>query len=501
MYTEQAYISFLLQGGEYMQINLSGTGEKSINRGFYFICFGAFFVMLSLATHLPAYPHMLSEFQLGAGYAVWMQLGLALGLTGFQPLLGWLGDSVGLKKVILIGAVSMIIGSLLVAFSPVFWVLVIGLFFKGIAGAAVAPAGVAYAGKFMIGDQRGKALGTFMAFCTIGALFGPLISGAFVDTLGWSSSFLLTALLGGLAFMLFLGVPVVTIENRKKLDYLGVLFVLIVLVGLLTVPTFINNYGFSSGVWLPSFAVFVVGLLVLIIVEKRQKAPLLDINYVAKRSFWVPTLIAVLIFIGFSGVMYLLTFFVQNVQGKPATTVGLLQMAIFLGSSGAAFLSGRIIKRFPARFMLGAGILLFAAGIVMLTMVTIETSFLYLFISMSLVGVGSGFNTPIIKAIIVSHATSDRINVVTFTNTVIENIAQRLGASFALVAFALFAASGDEVSALSNTSWIFIGLTAVSLLFLVLIPNKIKGIHDIPDAKTSQVKTKPYDQGGETKSS
>src|SRR5699024_9296733 len=112
-------------------------------------------------------------------------------------------------------------------------------------------------------------------------------------------------------------------------------FVIILLLGLLTVPTFINTFGFSSGMWLPSFGVFVLALILLIVVEKRQKQPLIDIQHVANRTFWVPTLIAVLVFLGYSGVMYLLTFFVQSVQGKSATTVGVLQIVIF-GEIGGA---------------------------------------------------------------------------------------------------------------------------------------------------------------------
>lgn len=100
--------------------------EKKLNRGFYFICIGGFFVMLSLATHLPAYPHMLEHFSLNAGHAVWMQLGLAVGLTGFQPLLGWVGDSFGIKLVLLLGGLFMILGSLLVALAGTFWILILG---------------------------------------------------------------------------------------------------------------------------------------------------------------------------------------------------------------------------------------------------------------------------------------------------------------------------------------------------------------------------------------
>lgn len=458
-------------------MNESMLNERTTSRGFYFICFGAFFIMLSLATHLPAYPHMLAEFDLGPGYAVWMQLGLAIGLTGFQPLLGWIGDSFGLKIVILIGGIFMIIGSLLVAFSFSFWVLVLGLFFKGISGAAIAPSGIAYAGKFMTGSARGKAIGTFMAFSTIGALFGPVISGSIVDLVSWQSSFLFTAVLGGVAIAFFMFVPHVKAASRRKLDVFGLVFVLALLLGLLTVPTFINSYGFSSGMWIPSFAVFLVALVLLVIVEKRQKEPLLDMEYVKNRSFWVPTTIAIFIFLGYSGVMYLLTFFVQSVQGKPATVVGFLQMAIFLGTSIAAYVSGRILKNYSARVIIGTGIMLFSVGIVMLNFVNLETGFIYLFIAMSFIGVGSGFQTPAIKAIVVSKAATERMNVITFTNTVIENLAQRLGASFALVAFGIFSANGDNVQAMSSTSLVIIGFIVIALLFLPLIPRYIPGIH------------------------
>ncbi|ARD46916.1 MFS transporter [Sporosarcina sp. P33] len=451
--------------------------DQSITRGFLFISFGAFFIMFSLATHLPAYPHMIAEFNLAPGYAVWMQLGLAVGLTGFQPLLGWIGDSFGIKIVLMIGGVFMIIGSLLVAFSFSFWVLVLGLFFKGISGAAIAPSGFAYAGKYMVGTQRGKAMGTFAAFITIGSVFGPVLSGMIVDAVNWQASFLFTALLGGVGIALFTFVPHVKVQARQKLDVLGLIFVLLLLVSLLTIPTFINSYGIESGMWIPSLLVFAAALLILVFVEKKQKAPLLDMEYVVNRNFWAPTMIAVFIFLGYTGVMYLLTFFVQNVQGKAATTVGFLQMAVFLGTSAAAYVSGRIIKKLSARLVIGFGILIFASGIIMLNFVTLTTSFAYLFISMSFVGIGVGFQTPVVKGLIVSKASVERMNVVTFTNTVIENLAQRMGASFALVAFSIFSASGNNVAAVVNTSWVIIGFIIIALLLLPLIPRAIPGIH------------------------
>ncbi|WP_106498361.1 MFS transporter [Lentibacillus sp. Marseille-P4043] len=471
-----------------MEEKLPGE-RKSLSKEFYFLCIGTFFVMFSLATHLPAYPHILEEFGLNAGYAVWMQLGLALGLTGFQPLLGWLGDERGLKVTLLIGATCMILGSLLAAIQISYWLLIVGLFLQGMAGAATAPAGVSYAGKFYVGELRGKALGAFYAFSVLGALFGPFVSGIVVDSMGWAFTFVLTGIFGVVAFLLFLfGVPAVKSKKRGSLDLSGIILTLIVLGGLLTIPTFINNYGFSSGAWLPSLAVFAIALLVLIVVEKKKKDPLLDINYTKHRNFWVPTLTIVLVGIGYSGVMYLLTFFVQGAQGKSATVVGILQMLIFLGSAGGALLSGKIIKRFTARVMTGVGLGLFLIGLVLLAMTNIDTSSVYIGFSLLLVGFGMSFTQPIMKAVIVSTAKSDRINVITFTNTVIENTAQRIGASFSLVAVALFASIGDKASALSNTTLIYAGFALIAFFLLGLIPNKIEGIHNVSGTPTNNLK-------------
>src|SRR5699024_6339502 len=139
------------------------------------------------------------------------------------------------------------------------------------------------------------------------------------------------------------------------------------------------------------------------------------------------------------------------------------------------------LKSLSARLVMGTAIGVFSIGIIMLSFVHLETSFAYLFIAMSCIGIGAGIKTPVIKALIVSQAPQARINVVAFTNSVIENIAQRLGASFALVAFTLFSASVNNGLAMSIPAWIIMGFLIIALLFLALIPRKIDGVHDSVD--------------------
>lgn len=456
--------------------------EKSVRKAFHFLCLGILLVVFAEATHIPAYPKMLENFGLGAGYSVYMQLGFALGLTGFQPLMGWMSDSFGQKIVILFGAVCMATGSLLIATAPAFWVLVAGLFLKGFSGAAVIPAGVSFVGRYFTGEQRGKTMGLYGFYTVIGGLAGPLLSGIFVDRFGWSSIFLVCTAFGVISFLLFAyGVPNVKGEKSEHFDFGGVILVFFILGGLLTVPTFINNYGISSWMWVPAFVVSVISFALLLVVEKRQKKPLLDIDYAKTRNFWVPSVIAVIMYMSFSSVMYLLTFFVQSVQGKPSTVVGLLQLPLFLTMALANLLSGRLMGKLSARTLIGTSISLLVIGIGMLTGAKIDTSFFYLFLSMSLIGTAIGTVGPVVKSVIVAKANEARLGVVSFTYITIENVASRVGASFALVTFALFAAGGNSVGALSTTALLLTVFTAAAFLFLILIPKKAAGIQEGTD--------------------
>ncbi|AZU62647.1 MFS transporter [Neobacillus mesonae] len=461
--------------------------EKVIRKSFHILCLGILLVVFAEATHIPAYPKMLEHFQLGAGYSVYMQLGFALGLTGFQPLMGWLSDSFGQKIVIFIGAVLLAIGSLFIALAPTFWVLVLGLFLKGFSGAAVIPAGVAFVGKYFSKEQQGKMMGIYGFYTVIGGLAGPIVSGILIDRFGWNAIFFLCSMLGVIAISLFaFGVPHAKGVKSTSFDFLGVLFVFLLLGGLLTVPTFINHYGVDSWMWAPAFAVSVVSFLFLLVVEKRHKKPLLDIQYAKTRTFWVPSAIAVILYMSFSSVMYVLTFFVQSVQGKPSTIVGLLQFPLFLTMALANIISGRLMATFTTRRLIGVSIGLLVAGVGMLSMARIDTSFLYLFIAMSFIGTSIGTVGPVVKSVIVSKAAPSRLGVISFTYITIENVASRVGASFALVTFAIFTAGGNAAGALSSTAILLTVFTAVSFLFLLLLP---KNHREQPSALTEETET------------
>lgn len=453
--------------------------ERNIRTDFHLLCIGVSFIVLIMATGLPAYPKILATFDLSTGYAVWIQLGFALGLTGFQPLLGWLSDVYSQKAVVLFGAALMAVGSTLTAITPFFWLLIVGMFAKGVAGAAIVPAGFAYVGKFFEEEQRGKALSTFGVYSAVGAAIGPFLSGALVDTMGWEANFWFCALLSLLSLFIFIfGVPNIQGTKEKSFDVMGVGLMFLIMASLLTIPTFINNYGLSSGIWLPSVIVFALAFLLLIIAEKKQEKPMFDMEYAAARTFWVPAVIVVFLFLTYSGVMYLMTFFLQDVQGKSSTAVGLLQLIIFTATALGTYVSGKLIVKFSARLMLGLSIAFVLIGAGMLALATMETSYLYLSISMIFIGSGIGLAGPTTRAIVLSNVQPSRVGVITFTFNSIENVVQRTGASFAIMIFALFAAGGGGVQALAKTAIFFSVCCIAASLFILFIPKKVTGFKE-----------------------
>ncbi|MFD1851667.1 MFS transporter [Oceanobacillus bengalensis] len=450
--------------------------EKSTKRSFYIICIGLLVTSLALATHLPAYPAMVGEFQLGAGYAAWMQLGFAFGMTGFQPLFGWLGDYLGQKFIVLVGFIFMAIGSAIVAISPTFWVLILGLFFKGLAGSAIIPVGFAYVGKFFSEEKRGKGLGVAAVYSVVGAAAGPTIAGIFVDTLGWESSFWLTGVLGAAMFLVIVfTVPNVKGDKSKTFDLQGVLLMLLVLIGLLTIPTFINGYGYNSVMWLPSLGVFAIALFFLVLVEKKKKEPLLDISYLSNRHFWVPSVLSIFVFLPYVGVMYLLSFFLQDIQGKPSTLVGLMQLVIFGATAVGNYFVGRWMIKFSPRFTIAFSACMLISGAVLIVFANQNTTIFYIASCLALMGLGIGLIGPANKAVVLAKANKSRIGVTTFTFSTIETTIQRVGASFAIVMFALFSVGGNGMKAFTTTTLILAVFSVFTLLFVLFIPKNVVG--------------------------
>src|SRR3712207_3956733 len=113
-------------------------------------------------------------------------------LAGFLITMGTLGDRIGRRRLLLIGAAAFGAASVLAAFSRSAEMLIAGRALLGVAGATLAPSTLSLIrNMFQDDDQRTLAIGIWATSFSAGAAIGPLAGGLLLEFFWWGSVFLL----------------------------------------------------------------------------------------------------------------------------------------------------------------------------------------------------------------------------------------------------------------------------------------------------------------------
>src|SRR3989339_440801 len=138
-----------------------------------------------------ALPNIIDDYGISVSAASWIATAYIIANAIFVPIWGKLGDTWGRKKVYILGFVGFIIGSILAGFAWNLPSMVIFRIIQAIAGSADYPTAMAIiASTFPQGKPRAQALGIWSASFAAASVFGPLLGGPLIDTLGWRSVFL-----------------------------------------------------------------------------------------------------------------------------------------------------------------------------------------------------------------------------------------------------------------------------------------------------------------------
>ncbi|OLO26955.1 hypothetical protein BTR23_21550 [Alkalihalophilus pseudofirmus] len=134
------------------------------------------------------------------------------------PIIGFISDRVGRKKVVLVSLLFIMLGSIMSAVAPLlldgqaaFSMLLFGRFFQGVGAGGTAPMAMAMAGDLFEGKERSKALGTVEVFNSLGKVISPII-GASIAVFLWVGTFWIYFFL---AFLAYFGIKI-SINERVR---------------------------------------------------------------------------------------------------------------------------------------------------------------------------------------------------------------------------------------------------------------------------------------------
>lgn len=329
---------------------------------------------------------------LGGGLVVqqWVVDGYLITLGAFILTAGSLSDSFGRLRIMRIGLYGFGVASLACAVAPTGLILVMARVVQGAAGALLVPSALALIIANFDREAQGKAIGTWTAWTTAAFLGGPLLGGLLVDFADWRWVFAINVFPIAAALVLMRGLDAGELPPRRaKVDFVGAALGIIALGG--TVFGLIEQarLGWSSpAVWAP-IAVGVFCFAAFLWWERRVAEPMVPLGMFRVRNFGFGNLATLFIYGAFGLGGFVLSVFVQEVGGYPATLAGLVSLPSSLLLILLSPRVGALSARFGPRIFMTVGPLVVAAGYLYLLVVTNEVEyFTQLFPAILLIGLG-----------------------------------------------------------------------------------------------------------------
>jgi DHA2 family multidrug resistance protein-like MFS transporter len=291
-------------------------------------------------------------------------------LAGFLVTMGTLGDRIGRRKLLVIGAAAFSVASVVAANASSATTLIAARAALGIAGATLMPSTLALiSNMFTVPRQRGIAIAIWMNCFMVGMVIGPLVGGILLERFRWGSVFLL-----GVPVMLVLLVTAPFLLPEYRDEHAGTLdlpSVALYLAGVL--PTIYGVKVLAKDGWraAPITAVL-AGMVMCAWFLRRQAAiacPLLDLRLFLNRAFSAMLGIMLVIAVIMGGLGMLIPLYLQLVAAMPPFRAGVWMIPQMLGMVAGSTLAAAIGSRVRTAYVIASGLLLAAGGLVLVTQV------------------------------------------------------------------------------------------------------------------------------------
>ncbi len=379
-----------------------------------------------------ALPKIIQDFGITVSSAGWIATAYILANAVFVPIWGKLGDTIGRKKVYVLGFSIFILGSVLAGFSWNLPSMIVFRIIQAIAGSADYPTAMAIlAVTFPAGKERAQALGLWSASFAAAAVFGPLIGGPLIDNFNWRSVFLINLPVGIVGLLMALAFVKESVSEKKtvKFDWWGALTLGGALASLVLVLDQGLDWGWLSTNSLLTYVAIIVFGTVFYFIERNHPEPIIDLKFF-KNSIFVNALTNnFIVFMGMMGSMFLLPVFAQTFLGYNATETGYLFIPMAAALMLAAPIGGALIGKVSSRYVIAASTFVAAIGLYLFSFLDAKSTPIDLMIPLSVMAFGLGFGMAQRTNIVASAVPEQEIGVASSILALARNIAGAFGIS------------------------------------------------------------------------
>ena len=375
-------------------------------------------------------PAFVQDIGIAYNNTTWTALAQAMSTAACAPILGKVGDVIGRRKTLLLGVAVFTLGNVLSALADSLVFMLIARFIVGIGTAAMGPVILAYIATEFPQDKIAKGFSLYMLLSSASVIIGPTIGGLIVSSYGWRSMLWVCT---AICVSVFAGCVLTSrnhVSSKKALrnfDVPGAVLILVFFSLLLCVPSFGQNFGWTSTPFLIVLVLAIVSLVGLVSAERKSAYPILSGSFI-KRSAFVLSVIALFLTQGLMQANMTNTIvFVNYTQPENSAISGYAISVMYVGMSLGAVILGPLADKFdPKRILIGS-FLLTGIGCGILLLFTVVTSVLLLMAALGVLGFGLGGNGTIFMKVVLSGLTPQEAGAGTGTYGLFRDLAAPFG--------------------------------------------------------------------------
>src|SRR5215213_3747925 len=353
------------------------------------VSFGLFMIMLDNTVVNVALPAIQEDLGADLSQLQWIVTGYALTFAALMLIGGKLADAYGRRLIFVAGIVVFTGASLWCGLATSEEMLIAARIVQGAGAALMNPATLSIIAATFPPKERGMAIGIWAGVAALALAIGPLVGGLLTEHLDWSWIFFVNVPVGiaGIAAS-FLLIDESRDETHVRLDIPGLLTSGLGLFAFTYALIEGNAYGWGSARIVGALVSAVVLLAVFVVLERHQRAPMLDLALFRSGTYAGANLVILLVALAMFGVFFFVSLYMQNILGYSAVQAGAAFLPMTVVIILAAPLAGRASDRFGSRWLMTTGMTLIAAQLFYFSQVGSDSSFWRLLPALIVGGLG-----------------------------------------------------------------------------------------------------------------
>ncbi|MEE3325394.1 MAG: MFS transporter [Methanosphaera sp.] len=338
-----------------------------------------------------ALPSIAKSFAMNNILQNWVDTIYLLSIAVFSIPCGKICQKYGLNKILKVGIIFFLIGTLGTALSLNASMLLLFRVVLGIGSALLNVSSIALIVEAMPNEKKGPALGIAVAAVYIGIALSPILGGSLIFNFGWQSLFIATIPVILLNYYLSNKIKKEWIHyDNNKFDINGTI--------LYSVGIVLFIYGFTRILEFTGQILTIIGIILLVIFgiwELKSSNPIFEMKLFKNIRFASANLACLFSYFATFMITYVYNYHLQYIMGMNSQTAGLYLIITPAIMVLMSILSGYLIKKIKGEYLTGTGLIILAVAFILLCTLSNTTPLEIILIAMTLHGIGYGlFSSP-----------------------------------------------------------------------------------------------------------